>query len=233
MILIPAIDIYKGKIVRLYKGNYKKKKIYNFKIINILSYFLKNNFKIINIIDLEGAQKKKIVNKKIITKIIKIMKKKNIKCQIGGGLRRVKFLKYYFKKGANKLIIGSKALNKNFIKKIIIKFKKKIIISADIYKNFIMTESWKKKKIKYKIFKNKILKYFKGTLIVTNINRDGTQKGIELKFLKKILKCFKNNKIIFSGGYNGKDDIKKLKKKNMYNKIYGYVVGKYIYEKLK
>ncbi|MGX7586186.1 HisA/HisF-related TIM barrel protein [Candidatus Vidania fulgoroideorum] len=232
MIIIPALDIYKKKIIRLTKGKFNKKKIYKISLKKIIKYLKKNKYKLINIIDLEGAKKKKIINKKIIKKIIIKLKKNKIKCQIGGGIRRKKYVKYYISNGASKVIIGSKSLKKNFIKEIIKKYKKKIIISADIYKKKIMINSWKKKYKSYKIFYKKISKYFKGTYLITNIEIDGTKKGINFNFIKKIMKTFKRNKIMFSGGYSGSVDLINLKKKKLINKIYGYVVGKYFLDKL-
>ncbi|MGX7582799.1 HisA/HisF-related TIM barrel protein [Candidatus Vidania fulgoroideorum] len=233
MKIIPSIDIYKNNIVRLLRGDFKKLTVYNIKLKKLLKYFIKKKIRLINLIDLEGAKKKKIINKKKICKIINIMKYYNIKCNVGGGIRKYKHIKYYIKKGAKKIILGSNALKKDFILKLIKNYKKKIIISVDIFNNNVMLESWKKKSLYYKEFFNKVLKYYKGTFIVTNIKLDGTKKGININFLKKIIKIVKNYKIIFAGGFSGKKDIKKLKKNKIYKNIKGYIVGKYIYEKLK
>ncbi|WP_458659031.1 HisA/HisF-related TIM barrel protein [Candidatus Vidania fulgoroideorum] len=232
MIIIPALDIYKNNIVRLTKGNYNKVFKLKKSINKILDYFLKNKFNLINIIDLEGALKKKITNKKKIVKLISFFLDKKIKCCIGGGIRNKKSIKYYISKGAHKIILGTKILkNINFFREIYNKYKKKILISIDIYKNKIMINGWKKKnKISLKKYLKKI-SFYKKKIIFTNINRDGTLKGVDIKFIKNIL----NNNLgkkrcIFSGGFSGEKDIIKIK--NECGSLFGYIVGKYIYNKI-
>ncbi|MGX7589460.1 HisA/HisF-related TIM barrel protein [Candidatus Vidania fulgoroideorum] len=229
MQIIPAIDIYKKKIVRLLKGNFNKIHYFKKKFKNFLKYFLKNKIKNINLIDLEGALKKKTKNKKLISSIIKKLKKNKINSNIGGGIRKIKTIKYYLNIGANKIILGTAVIkNISFFKKIYYKYKKKIMISLDIKKGHIMLNGWKEKYINLKKFMKKI-KFYKNEIIVTNIDKDGTLKGIDLKFNKKILKIIKKNKIIFSGGYLNKNY---TKIKNMSKRIKGYIIGKYLYKKI-
>ncbi|MGX7577299.1 HisA/HisF-related TIM barrel protein [Candidatus Vidania fulgoroideorum] len=226
MKIIPAIDIYKKKIIRLNKGNYKNKYFFKKKIKNFINFFIKKKIKIINIIDLEGALKGKKSNKTMIIKIIKQMNKYKIKTQIGGGIRKMRDIKYYINHGASKVILGTRAINdKKFLKTSIKKYKSKIIISLDVRKNKIMTNGWKKQT--YNL--NKFIKHinFKNTLLITNITRDGTLKGIDFNFILNIKNKVKNT-IIFSGGYSGRKDFIKLKKLN----IKFYVVGKYFYKKI-
>ncbi|MGX7582517.1 HisA/HisF-related TIM barrel protein [Candidatus Vidania fulgoroideorum] len=228
MEIIPAIDIYKKKIVRLLKGNYKKIFFCKKKIKNFINYFIKNKIKKVNIIDLEGALLGKIKNKKLILKIIKKLKKKKIKSQIGGGIRKISDIKYYLNNGANKVILGTAIIkNLKFFKFVLKKFKNKIIISIDIKNKKIMLRGWKKK---YKTIKEFIKKinFYKNKIIITNINKDGTLKGVDFIFINKIMKIIKKNEIIFSGGYV-KKNYKKLSK---IKRLKGYIVGKYIYKKI-
>ncbi|XAO72492.1 MAG: HisA/HisF-related TIM barrel protein [Candidatus Vidania fulgoroideorum] len=231
MKLIPAFDFYKKKIVRLYKGKFNKIKYYNLKIKKIIKFLIKNKLKIINIINLESSKKGKLTRKKYIIELIKKFKKRNIKTQIGGGIRNLNNIKKY-KKYAYKIILGTKAIkNINFLKKAINKYKDKIILSIDVLKNKIMINGWKKKtNYKLKEFIKKINKFYKNKIIITNIDRDGTLKGINKKFIKKILKMklINRKKIIFAGGFKNKKDYKFLKKKQ----INSYIVGKYIYKKI-
>ncbi|MGX7576899.1 HisA/HisF-related TIM barrel protein [Candidatus Vidania fulgoroideorum] len=227
MILIPALDFYKKKILRLKNGNFKKKFLFkNFK--NVKKFFIKKSFKYVNLIDLEGAKKGKIKNFKIIGKFIKFFNKKKTKVNVGGGIRNTKSINFYLKKGANKIILSTKVIkNILFLKKINKKYGKKIIISLDIKKKYIMLEGWKKKYCSFKKYYKKIKNFYNGYIIVTNINSDGSNKGINKGFINYIIKITKNRKIIFSGGYKKKYFNFLLKKK-----IYAYISGRYIYKKI-
>ncbi|MGX7589322.1 HisA/HisF-related TIM barrel protein [Candidatus Vidania fulgoroideorum] len=229
MKIIPALDVYKNKFIRLKKGKYSKKFLKRKKISKFINFFLINNHKLINLINLSGAESGKIKNEGFINKIIKSLLKKNIKFNIGGGIRSNKSIAKYLNKGASGIILGTRILNDiKFLKNILKIYKDKIIVSLDLNKFKIMISGWKKKS-KYSFLEYiDILKKYKNKIIITNIKRDGSLKGVEKKFIKKIKSIVKKNifkKIIFSGGFKGGSDFNFLKKM----KVYRYISGSYFY----
>lgn len=225
MIIIPAIDILKGKCVRLFKGNYKKK-IFEKSYKKYLKEIIKKKPKIVHIIDLDGAKIGKPINNLEITKIINILKKKKIKTQVGGGIRKKNHLNYYLSK--NTKVIISTIFFKKSIKKI--KKTKNIIVSIDYKKNRVFCNGWKKKKISL----NKAIKKAKKSnfnyFIFTNISKDGTQEGINFKKISYICKKLKKKKLMFAGGFNNKNE-KIIKKKIKNKNLYGIITGTYFYKK--
>ncbi|UOQ38027.1 Phosphoribosylformimino-5-aminoimidazole carboxamide ribotide isomerase [Candidatus Vidania fulgoroideae] len=218
--VIPAIDILDGKFVRLLKGDFKKKK-YFISYRKYVNFLIKKKVRYIHIVDLNGAKSGKPKNKKIILKIIKKFKKSNVRVQIGGGIRKKKYIDFYLQKGA-KVIIGT-----SFFKKKIENVNlKKIIISIDYKDNRVFLNGWKKKDISLKKAideaKKSKFKYF----VFTNINKDGTGKGLDIKNIKYICNKMKKKKIMFAGGFNNKE-------KEIYGikNLYGIISGSFFYEK--
>ncbi|ADM89786.1 putative N-(5'-phospho-L-ribosyl-formimino)-5-amino-1-(5'-phosphoribosyl)-4-imidazolecarb oxamide isomerase [Candidatus Zinderia insecticola CARI] len=238
MILIPAIDIKNGKCVRLKKGNINNITIYHNNPVNVIKYWLKNKAKIIHIVDLDGAIKGIPINKNIIKNMIKernkYCKKNNIKkipIQLGGGIRNLEIIKYYFKYGISNVILGTSIIkNFNFIKSIK-NFKNKIIISLDSYKNKIVTNGWKNIS-NNNLFNlaNKISNLGFKKIIYTDIERDGILNGINIENTINLAKKTKI-KIIASGGLYNLNDIKKLCKIKKYG-IIGVICGRSIYNNI-
>ncbi|UOQ33102.1 Phosphoribosylformimino-5-aminoimidazole carboxamide ribotide isomerase [Candidatus Vidania fulgoroideae] len=217
--IIPAIDILNGKFVRLSKGNFKKKK-YSLSFKRYINFLLKKNIKNLHIVDLDGARFGKPKNKSIISKIIKIFKKKGIKIQVGGGIRKKKDVYFYLKKKA-RVIISTLFFEKK-MKKI---SKKNVIISIDYRNKRVLLKGWKKKNVSLKKAINKAKKSKFKYFIFTNIKKDGSERGMDIKNIKYICKKMKNKKLMFAGGFNNKKKI--IKKKN----IYGIIAGSYYYNK--
>ncbi|MGX7583089.1 HisA/HisF-related TIM barrel protein [Candidatus Vidania fulgoroideorum] len=225
MKIIPAIDILGNNFVRLTKGNFKKKIILKDQN-KYLKSIIKRNPKIVHIIDLDGSKTGILKNKKkIINKIIPILRKNKIRIQLGGGIRKKKEI-YFFLKKKIKVIISTLF----FEKKIFFKRKKtikKIIVSVDFKKNEVFCKGWKKKKVSIKNAirraKKSCFKYF----IFTDIERDGTMKGLNIKKIKYICKKLKKKKIMFAGGFL-KTDVNKV---NKIKNLYGLIAGKFFYEK--
>ncbi|UOQ27883.1 Phosphoribosylformimino-5-aminoimidazole carboxamide ribotide isomerase [Candidatus Vidania fulgoroideae] len=218
--IIPAIDILDGKFVRLLKGNFKKKK-YFISYKKYTNFLIKEKVKFIHIVDLDGARLGKPKNKKIISKIIKKFKKNGVGIQIGGGIRKKKYIDFYIKKGV-KVIIGT-----SFFKKRIdnVNFKK-IIISIDYKDKRVFLNGWEKRGISLKKAIKKAKKSKFRYFIFTNINNDGTSKGLDIKNIKYICNKMKKKKIMFAGGFN--DNEKKIYRiKN----LYGIISGSFFYEK--
>ena len=228
MIILPAIDIKDGKCVRLIKGDFDKSTEYEKSPLDQSIEFSDLGFKNMHIIDLDGALEGKLINKNIIEKIIK---KNNLKIQVGGGIRTLKNIEEWINIGVDKVIIGTAAVdNINFLQEACSLFKNRIALALDVRSKLIALSGWKKQtNISAIDFAHKIINFGVSRIIYTDINKDGTKKGPNIDdtvdFAKKI-----NISTIVSGGISSISDIINIKKLNS-SKIEGVIVGKAIYDK--
>ena len=199
-----------------YKRSFDQAKIYS-----------QNGFKNIHIVDLDGALEEKSSNTNIVKEILNSFK---LKIQIGGGIRTLEDISNWVKSGADKVIIGTAAVeNKNLLKTACEKFKKKIALSLDVKDGLIFLSGWKKKtNILAADFLKEIENFGISRIIYTDIDKDGTKKGPNIKDAIEL-----SNKVkipfIISGGISSIEDIKKIKSLNNSN-IEGIIVGKSIYD---
>jgi phosphoribosylformimino-5-aminoimidazole carboxamide ribotide isomerase len=228
MIIFPAIDIKDGKCVRLVRGDFNQMTSYENTPFNQAKIYFQNGFKNIHIVDLDGALSGKSSNTNIIKEIIKNLK---LKIQIGGGIRNIDDINNWITSGVDKVIIGTAAFeNKDFLKIACKKFQNKIALSLDVKDGFIFLSGWKKTtNILADDFVKEIENYGVSRIIYTDINKDGTKKGPNIK---DTIELSNKTKIpfIISGGVSSINDIKKIKSFNNSN-IEGVIVGKSIYDK--
>ena len=189
--------------------------------------YSQSGFKNIHIVDLDGAVKGKLFNSSVVKKILKNFK---LKIQVGGGVRTIEDINFWVKSGVDKVIIGTAGVeNKNLIKTACEKFKDKIAISLDVKEGFIFLSGWKKKtNILATDFIKEIENFGVSRIIYTDINKDGTKKGPNIKDTIELSNRVKIPFII-SGGVSSIEDIKKIKSLNNSN-IEGVIVGKSIYD---
>ena len=227
MIIFPAIDIKDGKCVRLIKGDFNQITSYKNTPFNQAKIYFQNGFQNIHIVDLDGALKGKSFNSNIVKEIQKNLK---IKIQIGGGIRTIEDINNWIKIGVDKVIMGTAAVeNKNLLKTACEKFKNKIALSLDVKEGFIYLSGWKKKtNILAVDFIKEIENFGISRIIYTDINKDGTKQGPNIKDATELSSKVKIPFII-SGGISSLDDIKKIKSLNNSN-IEGIIVGKSIYD---
>ena len=229
MIILPAIDIKEGKCVRLVKGDFDKMTSYKNTPFDQAKVYFQNGFQNIHIVDLDGALKGKSSNSNIVKEIIKNFK---LKIQIGGGIRTIDDVTDWVKSGADKVIIGTAAVeDKNLLKIACEKFKGKIAVSLDVKDRFIFLSGWKKKtNILATDFIKEIENFGVSRIIYTDINKDGTKKGPNMKDTIDISSKTKIPFIV-SGGISSIEDIKKIKLIAITNSsIEGVIVGKSIYD---
>ena len=227
MIIFPAIDIKDGKCVRLIKGDFNQMTSYKKSPFDQAKIYFQNGFKNIHIVDLDGALKGKSSNSNIVKEIIKNFK---LKIQIGGGIRTINDIDSWVKSGVDKVIVGTAAVeNKNLLKTACEKFKNKIAISLDVKNGFIFLSGWKKQtNILAYDFLKEVQNFGISRIIYTDINKDGTKKGPNIKDTIELSSKFKIPFII-SGGISSIEDVKKIKSLNNSN-IEGVIVGKSIYD---
>jgi len=227
MIIFPAIDIKNGKCVRLVKGDFKKMTSYENSPIEQADKFFQSGFNNIHIIDLDGALQGKMINYDIIKKIIQKFK---LKVQIGGGIRTIDDIKKWIEIGADKIVMGTAALeNIDLLQNACEKFKNRIAVALDIKDGFLHLSGWNKQtNISIKSFINKIENFGVSRIIYTDINKDGTKQGPNIKDTIELSQKVKIPFVI-SGGVSSIKDIKKIKEIKNSN-IQGVIVGKSIYD---
>ena len=227
MIIFPAIDIKDNKCVRLIKGDFNKMTSYENSPFDQAKIYFQNGFKNIHIVDLDGALQGRLSNSNIIKQILKNL---NLKIQIGGGIRTIDDVNNWVKNGVDKVIMGTAAVeNTDLLRIACERFKNKIAVSIDVKDGFISLSGWKKQtNITAINFVKKIENLGVSRIIYTDINKDGTKKGPNIKDTVELSSKVKIPFVI-SGGISSIEDIIKIKSLNNPN-IEGVIVGKSIYD---
>ena len=226
MIIFPAIDIKGGKCVRLLKGDFNKVTQYEKLPAEQAEIFFNLGFKNIHIIDLDGALEGKLVNKNIIKNVLN---KSNLKIQYGGGVRSLQDVDDLLNLGVDKVIVGTIAIeNMEFLKDACERYENKIVVALDVRNGFIASSGWKKQTriLASEFVKN--IEFFKiSRIIYTDINKDGTKTGPNIKDTSNFSKLTKIP-VVVSGGISSINDIKSIKEN--FPNLYGVIVGKAIYD---
>ena len=227
MKLIPAIDLLKGKCVRLVKGNFNQKKEFGNDPVKQAKFWEKEGAEFIHIVDLDAAKTGLPLNDSSIRMISESI---NIPIQIGGGIRSKERIEQLFSYGIDKVIMGTSAIeNKKLVKELASTFPKKIIIGIDTNKGKVSTRGWLKDSDTYAIDLIKELSNLEiSNFIITDIDTDGTLGGTNEKFIGNVLENT-NIPVIASGGIGSLSDLISLTKFEN-SGLYGVIVGKALYE---
>lgn len=223
MNIFPAIDLIDGKAVRLLKGDYDKKTIYNDNPLEVVKNFKALGAKYLHLVDLDGAKNGTTDN---FATVKQIAEEGGLFVEIGGGIRNIETVDKYFSVGVNRVIIGTAAVtNPEFLAEALAKYGEKIAVGVDIKDGFVAIKGWLEKS-DFTLFEfcekmeNLGVKY----LICTDISKDGAMKGTNLEMYRDLSEKFNMN-ITASGGVSTLDDIKNLRKLN----LYGAIIGKAYY----
>lgn len=221
MKLYPAIDLHLGRAVRLYKGDYQKVTDYG-DPVDCAKRWKNEGATFLHLVDLDGAKDGEFKNLKAVENIIKNV---DIKVELGGGIRNIDQIEKLINIGVSRVIIGSKALDLDFVKECIDKFgNDKIVIGIDCKNMMVSTHGWlETSQINAIDFSNKLKKLGVKTIIFTDIARDGTLEGINIESTQEMVNT--GLEIVASGGAKSLDDIKKCKDIN----CSGIILGKSIY----
>lgn len=226
MRIIPAIDIMDGKCVRLRKGDYNSKIIYNENPLEVAKLFEGHGFNYLHIVDLDGAKSSKVVNINILESISKCT---NLKIDFGGGVKSIDDFKRVIESGAEQVTIGSVAVkNPDLLFNWINDYgAERIILGADVKGLYIATDGWLETS-DLSLF-NFLKEYYdKGirNVLCTDISKDGMLKGPSFELYSTIMNNYSDLDLIASGGISCLEDVVKLKE----NGIPSVVIGKAIYE---
>jgi phosphoribosylformimino-5-aminoimidazole carboxamide ribotide isomerase len=228
--LYPAIDIKNGKCVRLLFGDMSKETIYGDNPLDQAMWFLDQGAEWLHIVDLDGAVRGENINKTAILKILKKLQNK-IKIQIGGGIRDLSQIDFWLQNSVDRVILGTVALeNPDLIINLDKKYFKKIVIGTDVRNGMIASHGWKtQSEVKAVDLIKKFNPDIIDSVIYTDISRDGSLKGVNLKqtlnFAKSIL-----SPVIASGGIFSLNEILQLRKE-FSNGIEGVIIGRALYDK--
>jgi len=226
MLIIPAIDLYENKIVRLRKGDFNQVTFYDQTPLSQAKEFEQHGFEWLHIVDLLGSKTGTISVEEIIREV---KKETNLKIEFGGGVRNVQTISQLFEIGIDKIILGSISVkNKNEFESIVNNFPpQNFIIAVDALDEKLAVSGWTEsttvsvyEHIEY------CLQFGLTHFLCTDISKDGMLTGTNVDLYKKILTRFPNINLIASGGIKDLDDVKKVKA----IEPYGVVIGKAIYE---
>ena len=225
MKIFPAIDIKDKKCVRLVKGDFDNKTEYKISPVDQASKYKDYGFKNLHIVDLDGALTGEIINLDIIQDIVR---KFDLKVEIGGGIRNFESIQKYADAGVEKVILGSAAIkDKEFLKKACGNFPNKIALGLDAKDGYLSVSGWKENSNKLTIdYLKEVNDYGVSRLIFTDINRDGMKQSPNFNETSKV-SDISNCPVIISGGVSSIDDIKKAK---TLKNIEGIIVGKALYD---
>ena len=224
--LIPAIDIINGQCVRLTKGDYDQKKVYNDDPAAVAKEFEQLGFRRLHIVDLDGAKSKHIVNDAVLRKI---NTETNLIVDFGGGIKTEEDIEKAFEAGASMVTVGSIAVTKPalFIQWLEKYGADKMILGADVRNGMISINGWKEdSKEELLPFLKKYIDAGVKNVLCTEISKDGTLQGPAVTLYKEVMKAYPQLHLIASGGVSQKEDIEELEREG----IPAVVFGKAIYE---
>lgn len=226
MRIIPAIDIIEGKCVRLSKGDYTTKKIYNENPLEVAKSFEDHGVQYLHVVDLDGAKSKHIVNHQVLEQIAS---KTSLKIDFGGGLKSDDDLRIAFESGASQVTGGSIAVRQpELFRKWLQKYgNEKIILGADCINRKIAVSGWTENS------EDDVLDFIKAYeaegakyVICTDISKDGMLAGPSFELYEELLQETETIKLIASGGISEFDELPKLQELG----CEGVIIGKAIYE---
>ena len=223
MKIYPAIDLYSGKAVRLFKGDYQQMTVYNEDPVAVARDFKSCGAACIHLVDLEGAKDGTTPNFDVVCAI---KKETGLFCEIGGGIRSMDTVRKYLDNGIDRVILGTAAVeDPAFLEEALAAYGEKIAVGIDIKDGFVAIKGWLEKSNRDAMdFCREMEKKGVKTLICTDISKDGAMQGTNRQLYQTLSQQF-NVQIIASGGVSSMEDIQALAKLN----IHGAIIGKAYY----
>jgi phosphoribosylformimino-5-aminoimidazole carboxamide ribotide isomerase len=223
MLIYPAIDLYGGKAVRLYKGDYAQMTVYNDNPVAVARDFAASGATHIHLVDLEGAKAGTTPN---FNTVAAIKSETGLFCEIGGGIRSMETIDRYLSAGIDRVILGTAAVTEpGFVEKAVSAYGDKIAVGIDIKDGYVAIKGWTEKSEETAFdFTEKMQKIGVKTMICTDISKDGAMQGANHDLYRQLSERFDMD-IIASGGVSSMVDVEKLSALN----IHGAIVGKAYY----
>lgn len=222
MIIYPAIDLYSGKAVRLYKGDYAQMTVYG-EPLDISADFKAAGATHIHLVDLEGAKNGDTPN---FDTVCAIKSQTGLFCEIGGGIRNLEVIERYLSASIDRVILGTAAVTqRGFMAQAVKRYGDKIAVGIDIKDGFVAIKGWTEKS-EYEAFDfcREMQQLGVKTLICTDISKDGAMQGTNHELYRQLSEQF-SMQIIASGGVSSLDDVERLRALD----IHGAIIGKAYY----
>ena len=223
MIIFPAIDLYDGKAVRLYKGDYQNMTVYSDDPLSVAKDFEACGATHIHMVDLEGAKDGTTPNLSVVRNVAQ---NTSLFVEIGGGIRNMKTVEAYLSAGVSRVILGTAALtDEKFLKQAVDAYGDKIAVGADVRDGYIAIKGWlETSACTLEDFLSKMQRIGVKTVICTDISRDGAMRGTNLELYATLSKTFGMD-IVASGGVSSLSDVEALRRME----LYGAIIGKAYY----
>lgn len=226
--IFPAIDLYEGKVVRLTQGDFNRIKVYGNDPLEFAEKLYGEGARYLHIVDLEGAKKGKPVHLDVLYRITRNLP---LQIQYGGGLRAAFYIEDVLEAGAFRAIVSTRALfDIEFLKIISSTYNDRIALSLDIKDGYVYASGWQEAALPVEEALKLIAQYSVPTIIFTDIERDGSNLGVNFDFIEKMLKK-SPVPAVFAGGVSSLADIIELAKYEVLG-LEGIIIGKAYYEGL-
>ena len=222
MILLPAIDLYDKKAVRLYQGDYRQMTIYNDDPCAVARDFRDAGAEWVHMVDLEGAKTGQTPNFDVVARVAAM----GLQVEIGGGIRSGETVMKYLDAGVSRVILGTAALtNRPFLCEMVERYGEAIAVGVDCRDGCVAIHGWTETSpIRCEDFFAELQDLGVQTVICTDISRDGAMKGTNFELYRTLSEDFSVN-IVASGGVSSLKDVVELRKLD----LYGAIVGKAYY----
>lgn len=223
MILFPAIDLYDGKAVRLYKGRYDDMTVYSTDPPSVAKDFEAKGASAVHLVDLEGAKYGTTPNIDVVERIVKSSK---LFTEIGGGIRDMDTVRRYLSRGVDRVILGTAAVeNRAFLLEALSEFGGRIAVGADVKDGYIAVKGWTESSaVTLEAFMDDMQSIGAETVICTDISKDGAMSGTNLELYSALSEKYSLN-ITASGGVSSIEDVRRLREMG----LYGAIIGKAYY----
>ena len=225
MYIYPAIDLYAGKAVRLFKGDYDRMTVYSDNPPEVAKAFAAAGSRHIHLVDLEGAKLGRPANLETISEIIAAA---DLFVEVGGGIRNMETIDAYLSIGVDRVILGTAAVtDPDFLEAALEKYGEKIAVGVDIRDGFVAIKGWtEKSEITAEAFFEKMQGLGVRTVICTDISRDGAMKGTNRELYRELSQKYAIE-LIASGGVSTLEDVQALAEMNLHGAIIGkaYYIG--------
>ena len=223
MILYPAIDLYEGKAVRLFKGDYNQMTVYNEDPLAVARDFVRCGATHIHMVDLQGARDGTTPN---LETVQRIKEQTGLFCEVGGGIRTMEIVERYLSNGIDRVILGTAAVtDPDFLAAALAKYGERIAVGIDIKDGRVAIKGWTETSDKDAMtFCTQMEAAGVTTVICTDISKDGAMQGTNHGLYKTLSEKF-SLKIIASGGVSSLEDVRHLAAQN----LHGAIIGKAYY----
>ena len=223
MNIFPAIDLYEGKAVRLYKGDYRQMTVYDHQPLNTAKKFEAAGARYLHMVDLEGAKTGGTPNADTVRTIVE---NTGLFVELGGGIRSMEVVEKYLSIGVRRVILGTAAITDgDFVQRAVDRYGAAIAVGADVRDGKIAIKGWTElSDMTLEAFMERFQHMGVTTVICTDISRDGAMRGTNRALYADLqAKCAMN--IVASGGVSTLEDVRALAQM----KLYGAIIGKAYY----